>query len=119
MNQLIAENEAGMSISALIAIATPVLGSLAGAIVFLFRMLHSHATATKTELKECQDKHDVEMQERIKIVERIGTLEGKIEGYDFGKIDGRREELEKQELRIAELTDNVLKLIHQDDSEGR
>lgn len=80
------------------------MGALASAIVYLFRRLHTVATSVHNDVSEklnkCEEKHEESNIRMIEMSEKLGRLEGRMEGYGQARADMHK--LSNKVLEIIE-----------------
>lgn len=85
-------------------VATPVVGSLAAAVAVLWRSMHKQMTFTEKrlnkKLQECEDRHIDRDMWAVAMSEKVGRLEGLMEGHNQARED------------LQSLSDKVAGLIH-------
>ena len=100
-----------LTISTVIAIATAIVATLAGTVVFPWRMFLKNHERVAEKLDQRETQLNTEKENRLVLSERVGKLEGRLEGYDFGKVDGKLEQLKTQQGRLEEIHGAVLNTI--------
>ena len=72
-------------------IGLPIVGSLTGAVVFLWKSMHSYLTTSEKRLNkklaECETKHEERDMWAVNMSEKVGKLEGLMEGHKQARED--------------------------------
>ena len=72
-------------------LGTPIVGGLAAAITVLWRSMHRQMVNTETKiskkLQECEDRHVERDMWAVAMSEKVGRLEGLMEGHERARED--------------------------------
>ena len=103
----------GPNTTTILAFAGTVLTLLTGAIGVLWRQQVAKQAAIEKRLAKREDQLDTEVKERLVISERVGKLEGLIEGYDFGELSGKKEQLKVAQEKFEDTHQAVIEKINE------
>jgi len=90
------------SLETIYQIILPLIMSLSGAIAVLWRAMHHQMVKTEkrisVKLKDCEDRHVERDKWSVEMSEKVGKLEGLMEGHRQA-----REDLKELSAKVAEL----------------
>ena len=91
-------------LDSLVKIGGPIASAMAGALAVLWRAMHRQMIATERrvskKLKDCEDRHVERDLWALSMSEKIGRLEGLMEGHDQARED------------LRDLSSKVIEIIH-------
>jgi hypothetical protein len=80
-----------LNIEFILKLCTPIVGGLAAAVTVLWRSMHRQMVNTETrvctKLKECEDRHVERDMWTVSMSEKVGRLEGLMEGHEQARED--------------------------------